>query len=162
MGKVFSGRRLALYGVMLSWIILGCSQVDQSKNGSEPVSKQEKKAPNDGGQAKEDIKPPEMVACSACTGSGHVKDRCHVCDEGRIDCPHCTFGKVRCRSCDGRGQFRSGNRINNCSTCLGSGETLCLRCDGKLKTCHHCAGKGEVDIICGWCRGEGKVAKKSP
>ena len=98
------------------------------------------------------------VRCSACSGSGEIKDSCSVCG----GCGRITKTRLKnCHNCHGTGRYVDAINNYSCSLCHGTGQVedryddICPNCNGtghaSTRECRSCNGTGEV--ICPICDG---------
>ncbi len=79
--------------------------------------------------------------CSACNGTGEMKEPCHACQGTK---------KIECSNCSGSGHVGSaGSGVTTCNTCGGTGKLNCQRCHQT----------GVTEDRCRYCNG-GMVRKK--
>jgi hypothetical protein len=84
-------------------------------------------------------------------------DQCLLCSaKGRVDCPTCASGVVKCPDCGGRGSYERA-----CSDCAGTGKLRCRSCRSdapKSKTPDAKRRRDAVDAACVLCFGAGSRA----
>lgn len=125
----------------------------------------------------------QVYSCGECNANGIVT--CPQCDGGRVvTCPQCdgACSQVsRCSECGGQGQVNLGRRIQRrrkcyCtggrvqdyrsghhdewvvhSVCNGTGEQLYDDMEPYFVNCPVCRGRGEIDVRCSTCNGNGQL-----
>lgn len=81
--------------------------------------------------------------CEKCNNEGIVVKDCRKCNKtGVVACPHCDHGYIKCKKCQGIGEYNV-----DCPDC-DNGHVECSRCQGNgIINCSTCKGQGYLHEV---------------